>query len=121
SRQRKRWTSDPAARRAASMGKAAARPRRRGWRSLALLLLLAGVGIAGFQLWQGYERFRHLPLALSAEERIIEVERGDSFRDVLERIRSIGIDAGHDLQWELLAWHLRVVTRLQVGEYAVGH
>ena len=96
-------------------------PRRSTRLSLALLLLLTGLGVAGWQLWQDYDRFREQPLAIGPDERVFEVERGDSFQDVLKNIRAAGIDAGHDLQWKLLAWELRVITRLQVGEYAMGH
>ena len=96
-------------------------PRRRTRIPFVLLLLLVGVGIAGWQLWQDYARFRVQPLAIGADERVFEVERGDSFQDVLANIREAGIDAGHDLQWKLLAWELGVITRLQVGEYAMGH
>lgn len=97
------------------------RPRRRGWGRLALLLVVLGAGLVAYQLWQDYARFRDLPLSIGVDERIMEIERGDSFRDVLAKIRGIGIEAGHDLEWELLAWQLGVITRLQVGEYAVGH
>ena len=98
-----------------------AAPRRR-WGRFAALLVLAGALLVGWQLWQGYSTFRTQPLAIGADERIIEVQRGDSFRDVLARIRSdLGVRVGHDLEWELLAWQLGVVRRLQVGEYAVGH
>ena len=94
---------------------------RRGWRWLALLMVLAGAAVAGHQLWQDYARFRDLPLSIGPDERVMEIQPGDSFRDVLQKVREIGVEVGHDLEWELLAWQLGVVTRLQVGEYAVGH
>ena len=98
------------------------RPRRGGRARIALLLLACGLALVGWQLWQGYAAFRSQPLAIGADEQRIEVRRGDSFRDVLARIRGqLGVRAGHDLEWELLAWQLGVVRRLQVGEYAVGH
>src|SRR5690606_30894019 len=78
------------------------RPRRRGWGRLALLLVVLGAGLVAYQLWQDYARFRDLPLSIGVDERIMEIERGDSFRDVLAKIRGIGIEAGHDLEWELL-------------------
>lgn len=88
---------------------------------LSLLLSLLAAVAAGVWLWRDYQRFADAPIALAGEERVIEVERGDSFVDVLARLRGIGIDEGHDLQWRLLAVDMDVLRRLQVGEYAIGH
>ena len=100
-------------------------PRRRGGlrRALAWLLLLA-LAVGGAAGWFGYEeyrRFARAELALGEEERVLEVKRGDSFDHVLRRLRQLGIREGRDVYWKALAWELGVVTRLQVGEYTVGH
>jgi UPF0755 protein len=87
--------------------------------SLVVILLTAGA-LAYWQ-WLDYQRFADAPISLVPAERILEVERGDAFVDVLTRMRAIGIDEGHAFQWRLLALEMDVLRRLQVGEYAVGH
>ena len=85
-----------------------------------LVAAAAGLGLAGWQ-WHEYQAFVDHPIPDSPCERVLEVVPGDGFSDVLARMRAIGIDAGHDLHWRLLAFEMDVVRRLQVGEYAVGH
>jgi len=98
---------------------------RRGgfWRALRNLFLLGLVLAAGaaWYLHGDYRRFAQRELALGDAELVLEVKRGDSFDDVLRRLRKLGVREGHDLQWKVLAWEEGVMTRLQVGEYALGH
>lgn len=99
-------------------------PKRSGWRrTLAGLFLLSLIlaCAAGWFAYHDYRRFAATPIELGASESTIEVKRGDSFDHVLRRLRRSGIREGHDLYWKALAWELGVVTRLQVGEYALGH
>jgi len=98
------------------------RPNR-FWRALRWLFLfaLAAVLAAGWFLHGEYRRFAVAELAIQGKERVLEVKRGDSFDHVLKRLRRLGIREGHDLYWKALAWEEGVVTRLQVGEYALGH
>lgn len=98
------------------------RPNR-FWRALRWLFLfaLAAVLAAGWFLHGEYRRFAVTELAIQGKERVLEVKRGDSFDHVLKRLRRLGIREGHDLYWKALAWEEGVVTRLQVGEYALGH
>jgi len=97
------------------------KPRRRARWLLVFVLLLGGLAAAGFAVWHDYLRFTDAPLAFGDAEQIFEVKRGDSFRNVLARLRRNGISAGHDEYWQLLAWQMGVMTRLQVGEYALAH
>ncbi|KAA2285856.1 endolytic transglycosylase MltG [Arenimonas fontis] len=84
------------------------------------LSLLAAVAIGGWA-WQCYQRFADTQIALAGGERILVVERGDGFRDILGKLRGLGVHQGHDLEWKALAHEMQVVSRLQVGEYAIGH
>ncbi len=91
------------------------------WLAALALLALAATAVAGWFVWNDYQRFIDAPLATGDSEQVFEVKRGDSFRHVLRRLRRAGFEEGHDLYWEALAWQLGVMTRLQVGEYALGH
>lgn len=87
---------------------------------LAVLLLLAlAAGAAGWWAWSGYQRFADAPLpGIEAGDSLV-VERGDTLRGMVYRLRERGIDAGHDLEWRLLARQLGAAGRIQVGEYAL--
>ena len=87
---------------------------------LVLFLLSALVaGAAGWWAWTHYQGFAHAPLAgVEAGDNLV-VERGDTLRSVVARLRAQGIDAGRDLEWRLLARQLGTGGRIQVGEYAL--
>ncbi len=85
-----------------------------------LLLLLIAAGLVGWRLYAHYRAFSQTPIAQSGAEPLLIVERGDSFRDVLHKLRNAGVREGHDLEWQALAFELDVVSRLQVGEYEVS-
>jgi UPF0755 protein len=88
---------------------------------LLLVMVLAGAGVAAWYGWQDYVAFRDAPIASVASERVLEVERGDSFHRVLRKLRRLGIEEGADWHWQALAWETDVARRLQVGEYSIGH
>ena len=93
------------------------------WRALRWMFVLglACALVAGWFVHEDYRRFSHTELISRSEEPVLEVKRGDSFDHVLRRLRKLGIREGYDLYWKALAWEQGVITRLQVGEYAVGH
>lgn len=84
------------------------------------LLLLAVVAVGGWA-WQRYQGFADTPIALAGNERILAVERGDGFQDILGKLRALGVQEGHDLEWQALAHEMQVIARLQVGDYAIRH
>ena len=89
-------------------------------KALLALALLATVAVGGW-LWQRYEGFADTPLALAGSERVLTVERGDGFTDILAKLRELGVEEGHDLEWKLLAQEMGVLSRLQVGDYTIRH
>ena len=93
---------------------------RKGWLALFALLVLAAVTVGGWA-WLHYQRFATTPIALAGSERILTVERGDGFQDILDKLRALGIAEGHDLEWKALAHEMQVVSRLQVGDYTIRH
>lgn len=105
------------------MAKAKRRARGIVWRIVLLLLALglAASTLAVSELWRQYQTFADQALTSTNSERVLEVKPGDSFIRVLRRMRTIGIAEGRDWQWRVLAFELKVLERLQVGEYTVGH
>ena len=91
------------------------------WRGLRLLFVLSALfaGAAAFFLYDRYTGFADAPLAGIEEGETLRVERGDSFRRVLARLRESGVRDGHDLEWQALARQLGADARMQVGEYAL--
>jgi UPF0755 protein len=82
------------------------------------LLFIAAIVTAGL-LWQHYQAFADKSLVLSTEERILSVESGDGFHDVLKKLRELGVYQGNDLEWKALAKQMKVASHLQVGDYAI--
>ena len=89
-------------------------------KALVALTLLVVVALGGWA-WQRYHGFADTPIALAGSERILSVESGDGFQDILDKLRAAGIAEGHDLEWKVLAQEMQVVSRLQVGDYAIRH
>ncbi|GGA71793.1 aminodeoxychorismate lyase [Arenimonas soli] len=89
-------------------------------KALVALTLLVAVALGGW-FWQRYEGFANTPIALAQSERILVVESGDGFQDILDKLRDLGVDEGHDLEWKALAHEMKVVSRLQVGDYTIRH
>lgn len=90
-------------------------------RILLVLFLLSAVvaGVLGYQAWTGYQRFAHAPLAGVESGDSLVVERGDTLRGVVARLRDQGVDTGRDLEWRLLSRQLGTDGRIQAGEYAL--
>ncbi|MBS3959431.1 MAG: endolytic transglycosylase MltG [Xanthomonadaceae bacterium] len=86
--------------------------------SAALLLGLLAL-LAGLLAWQRFEHFRTSP-AGAGEGAVLLVERGAGFAAILGKLRALGVDAGHDLEWKLLALRMDALPRLQAGEYALS-
>jgi UPF0755 protein len=89
-------------------------------KALFALSLLAAVAVGGW-LWQRYQGFAGTPIALAGTERILAVERGDGFQDILGKLRALGVQEGSDLEWKALAHEMQVISRLQVGDYSIRH
>ena len=82
------------------------------------LLFVAAIISLGL-LWQHYQAFADKSLMMSSEERILSVESGDGFHNVLKKIRVLGIDQGNDLEWKALSREMKVASHMQVGDYAI--
>jgi len=97
-----------------------ARQRRIGRIKLFFAVLFVAAVAFGGLLWQRTQEFANRPLLLDASERVLIVERGDGFDNVLGKLRGLGVDQGSDLEWKALATTMKVAQRLQVGDYGVS-
>ncbi|PJK14316.1 aminodeoxychorismate lyase [Lysobacteraceae bacterium NML07-0707] len=91
---------------------------KKGCRNILVLLLLLPLLLAV----AGYYRLHHFATTALPNLRVdtrVQVARGDSFRSVLGKLRAAGVDAGHDLEWMLLARKVGAAGKIQVGEYAL--
>ncbi|WP_374011815.1 endolytic transglycosylase MltG [Pseudoxanthomonas koreensis] len=84
---------------------------------LCMLLLLAAA--AGGWGWMRYQRFIDAPAFGTDAAASVQVASGDGFATVLRKLRQAGADAGHDLEWRLLATQMDAAGKLKVGEYAL--
>lgn len=85
---------------------------------LIVLLGLVALAGAGAWAWNHYRAFVATPLSVPGDG-VVEIARGESFRNVLAKLRAAGIEDGHDLEWHVLAREMDVARRLHVGEYAI--
>ncbi len=94
---------------------------RRALRAIVLVGVLLVLAVAAVALWgwQRYQGFQSAPLPGLHTGQVVQVKQGDSFRAVLARLRAQGINAGTDLEWQLLARQLDAAGKLKVGEYAL--
>jgi UPF0755 protein len=79
--------------------------------------LLAGA--LGYWAVSRYLGFADAPLAGLQVGDSVQVERGDSFAVVIDKLHAAGVPGGQQVEWQLLARRLGVAGRLQVGEYAL--
>ncbi len=94
---------------------------RRALRAIVLVGVLLVLAVAAVALWgwQRYQGFQSAPLPGLHTGQVVQVKQGDSFRAVLARLRAQGVNAGTDLEWQLLARQLDAAGKLKVGEYAL--
>ena len=82
------------------------------------LVLALVIAVGGYFAWRHFEAFADAP-AGAPEGTTVVVARGDSFVQVLGKLRAVGVEAGHDLEWKVLATRMQALPRIQVGEYAL--
>jgi len=86
------------------------------WLCLALLFVAAGV-VTGWNRLSFSDEPIFLDPTVTAGPLV--VERGDSFRRVVNKLKSYPGIRGHHLQWRLLAHELKAAEHIKVGEYAL--
>lgn len=86
-------------------------------KTFVLLVLMAIIALG--LLWQHYQAFADKSLMMSSDERILSVESGDGFHNVLKKIRALGVSEGSDFEWKALSREMKVASHMQVGDYAI--
>ncbi|WP_397606561.1 endolytic transglycosylase MltG [Silanimonas sp.] len=82
------------------------------------IVLALVIAVGGYFAWRHFEAFADAQ-AGAPEGTTVVVARGDSFVQVLGKLRAVGVEAGHDLEWKVLATRMQALPRIQVGEYAL--
>jgi UPF0755 protein len=83
------------------------------------LVVLIALAVAGAWVYQRYTGFADAPLrGIEAGDTLV-VERGDALPTVVGRLKAMGIDVGHRLEWQALARELGAAHKIQVAEYAL--
>lgn len=95
--------------------------KKRGCRSAltTAFLLLVCIALAFGVIWQRQKSFADAPIEGIGPNASLVVAPGDSFQTVLGKIRSAGIQSGHDTEWQALAKLSGAAGKIQVGEYAL--
>lgn len=90
-------------------------------RRIGLLFVFSALlaGAAAYVLWQRYTGFADTPVAGIEAGESLQIERGDSFPQVLRKLRAVGVEDGQSVEWQLLARQIGAAGKLQVGEYAL--
>lgn len=95
--------------------------KKRGCRSAltTAFLFLVCVALALGVVWQRQKSFADAPVSDLEPDSSVVVERGDSFRTVLGKLRGAGVAVGSDIEWQALARLTGAAGKVQVGEYAL--
>jgi UPF0755 protein len=84
-----------------------------------MVVFLLVAAVAGYWLVTRYLGFADTPIAGLHAGQTLQVERGDSFAVVVDKLQAAGAPRGHRLDWQALGMELGVAGKLQVGEYAL--
>lgn len=95
--------------------------KKRGCRSAltTAFLFLVCLALALGVIWQRQKSFADAPIESINPDAALVVAQGDSFQTVLGKIRGVGIQSGHDMEWQALARLTGAAGKIQVGEYAL--
>lgn len=96
--------------------------KKRGCRSAltTAFLFFVCIALALGVIWQRQKSFADAPIQEIKPDAALVVAQGDSFQTVLGKIRAVGIQSGHDLEWQALARMTGAAGKIQVGEYALA-
>lgn len=96
-----------------------AKPRSRWFRRL--LLVVVELVVVAAIAWGGmsYHQFTRTPLAVHASGQTLEVAKGEGFKGIVRQLREDKLTDAPTYLWQVLAWRMGVVNKLQAGEYAL--
>ncbi|TAN06417.1 MAG: endolytic transglycosylase MltG [Rhodanobacteraceae bacterium] len=82
-----------------------------------LIVLVVAVAVA----WAGitYRHFTHTPLTVTRAGQTVEIAKGTGFNGIVGQLHADGVTRAPRVLWQVLAWRLRVVSKLHAGEYAL--
>lgn len=84
-----------------------------------LLIVVVATAITGGVLWHYYSRFVDSPLAIRGQQQTLDVAHGTSFKRIVGMLGERHLSAAPAWYWRVLAMRMRVVDKLNAGQYAL--
>ncbi len=86
-----------------------------------LILLFVLLSLPVLYLYQSLQQFARSPIAIEENSVMLTVEKGDGLNKVLPKLRALGVVAGHDWQWKVLAVKMDMASKIHVGDYEINN
>jgi len=84
-----------------------------------ILVLFVLALLAGTYLFLDYRKFAETPLAIARPDATIDIARGETFRAIVEHLRTAGVTQASPYYWRALGRELGIEGKLHAGEYAL--
>ncbi|HEY6985125.1 MAG TPA: endolytic transglycosylase MltG [Rhodanobacteraceae bacterium] len=84
-----------------------------------ILLLFVIALIAGSLLALDYRKFTETPLSIPRPDATIDIARGETYRTIVDHLRTAGVTQASPWYWRALGRELGIEGRLHAGEYAL--
>ena len=87
----------------------------------AIIVLLALALIASTLIVLDYRKFTEARLTVAPPEATIDIARGETYRTIVDHLRSAGVTQASPWYWRALGRELGIEGKLHAGEYALTH
>ena len=85
----------------------------------AIIVLLALALIASTLIVLDYLKFTEAPLTIAPPDATIDIARGETYRTIVDHLRSAGVTQASPWYWRALGRELGIEGKLHAGEYAL--
>src|SRR6476661_4890917 len=84
-----------------------------------IIVLLVLALIASTLLVLDYRKFTETPLTIARPDATIDIARGETYRTIVDHLRTAGITQASPYYWRALGRELGIEGKLHAGEYAL--